>query len=72
MSCTIPNFKLGYDVPSQIRAGIPCIIPEFELEYCVLSQGMYWYILAQIRDRGPGFGPLGQCRPLAVSTAVPI
>jgi hypothetical protein len=56
----VPNFGLGYHVPSQIyelvtmhhpkfRAGISCTIPNSKLGYCVPSQGKYWYILAKIR-----------------------
>jgi len=73
----VPNFELGYHVPSyrcwyimyypKLRARISCTIINSELGYFVPSQGMYWYILGQIRDRGPGFGPLAHCRLLISS-----
>ena len=67
---TIPSV-LVYHIPSQVvswgtvyhpksRARISCTIKNSELGYFVPSQGIYWYILGQIRGRGPGFGLLGR------------
>ena len=39
---------------SKFRAGVLYAIPNSELEYCVPSQSMYWYILGQ--NSGPWSG----------------
>lgn len=77
----VPSFGLGYYLPPyrcwyiiyhpKLQAGVLCTIPNSELGYFVPSQGMYWDILAKIWDCGPGLGPLGHCRLLAVSNYGP-
>ena len=53
----------------KFRARISCTIPDSELWYCVLSQGMYWYILCQ------NLGPWSRIRairaPLPLSSLQP-
>ena len=56
-----PKFRARVPCTIPIGAGILCTIPNLELGYYKLSQGMYWYILSQDWGRSLGFGPSEHC-----------